>query len=162
MNKWIQFTPSRFGNFIVSFFMMQAIQLLEEAGCSKDVIIASALALFIPWKRSQDEQYHVISERISAALLDPTINSLVCAACFLAHSYESGQNKSTSIVSDVSGQYLGIMVAEHLAGSYAYFEYTRYIKHSPGIIRELENPHLIHILAGLIAGVTSRLYSEGW
>jgi phosphatidylglycerophosphatase A len=139
--------------------MTRAIQLLEEAGCSKDAIIASALALFIPWKRSQDEQYRVISERISAALLDPTVNSLVCAACFLTLSYENEQMNTTS---DVSGPYLGIMVAEHLAGSYAYFEYTRYIKHSPGIIRELENPHLIHILAGLIAGVTSRLYSEGW
>jgi len=142
--------------------MTQAIKLLEEAGCSKDAIVASALALFIPWKRSQDEQHRVVSERISAALLDPTVSSLVCAACFLTLSYEDGKNNSTSITSDVSGPYLGIMVAEHLAGSYAYFEYTRYIQHSPGIIRELENPHLIHILAGLIAGVTSRLYSEGW
>ena len=142
--------------------MPQAIQLLEEAGCSKDAIIASALALFIPWQRSKDEQYHVISDRISAALLDPTIHSLVCAACFLAHSNEGGKHMSTNIASDLSGEYLGIMVAEHLAGSYAYFEYTRYIKHSPGIIRELKDPHLIHILAGLIAGVTSRLYSEGW
>jgi phosphatidylglycerophosphatase A len=142
--------------------MTQAIQLLEEAGCSKDAIIESALALFIPWQRSQDEQNRVVSERISAALLDPTVSSLVCAACFLTLSSKSRQNKSMSTASDVSGQYLGIMVAEHLAGSYAYFEYTRYIKHSPGIIRELEDPYLIHILAGLIAGVTSRLYSEGW
>jgi len=142
--------------------MTQAIQLLEEAGCSKDAIIASALALFIPWQRTQDEQYQIVSERISAALLDPTVNSLVCAACFLALSCKHGQNKLMDTASDVSGPYLGIMVAEHLAGSYAYFEYTRYIKHSPGIIRELESLHLIHTLAGLIAGVTSRLYSEGW
>jgi len=152
--------------------MMQAIQFLEEAGCSQPAIIDSALALFIPWQRSKEEQYQAVSKRISAALLDPTVSSLVCAACFLAlswkHTQDNGAHKPDepkNVVSDAfdfSGSYLGILIAEHLAGAYAYFEYTRYLKHSPGIIGEIQDPYISHILAGLIAGVTSRLYSEGW
>lgn len=149
--------------------MTQAIQCLEEAGCSQPAIIDSALALFIPWQRSKEEQYQVVSERLSAALLDPTVSSLVHAACFLAlstrHTHDNKTNdlqKTTADASDLSGSYLGILVAEHLAGVYAYFEYMRYLKHSPGIIGEIKDPYISHILAGLIAGVTSRLYSEGW
>ena len=147
---------------------MQVIEFLEEAGCSQSAIIDAALALFIPWQRSKEEQYQEVSKRISAALLDPTVCSLVCAACFLTSS-ESKQSKQQHKAmgmepdaTDISGPYLGITIAEHLAGSYAYFEYTRYIKHSPGIIGELKSPYLTNVLAGLIAGVTSRLYSEGW
>ena len=152
--------------------MTQAIQFLEEAGCSQPAIIDSALALFIPWQRSKEEQYKIVSERISAALLDPTVSSLVCAACFLALSCKHAQDNEAneqnerknmaSEPSDISWSYLGILVAEHLAGVYAYFEYTRYLKHAPGIIGEIKDPYISHILAGLIAGVTSRLYSEGW
>jgi phosphatidylglycerophosphatase A len=152
--------------------MTQAMQFLEEAGCSQSAIIDSALTLFIPWQKSKEEQYQVVSERISAALLDPTVSSLVCAACFLALSKKYTQDNEAdepnalkctkSGVSDLSGSYLGMAVAEHLAGTYAYFEYMRYLKSSPGIIGEIKDPYISHILAGLIAGVTSRLYSEGW
>ncbi|MDR2854814.1 MAG: hypothetical protein LBV40_01470 [Methanomicrobiales archaeon] len=144
------------------------MQFLEEAGCSQPAIIDSALALFIPWQRSKEEQHQVISERIFAALLDPTVSSLVCAACFLArspkHTHEPHElkNVSADLAPDLSGSYLGITVAEHLAGAYAYFEYMRYLKHAPGIIGEIKDPYVSSILAGLIAGVTSRLYSEGW
>jgi hypothetical protein len=143
-------------------------QLLEVAGCSQADIVDAALALFIPWQRTQDEQYQAVSDRIAKACMDPTVNTLIHAACLLATvddadiSYCSISSDATADISDMSGFYLGMIIAEHLAGSYAYFEYTRYVKHSPGILGKLKSPHVAHSIAGLIAGVTSRLYSEGW
>ena len=144
--------------------------LLEAAGCSQADIVDAALALFIPWQRTRDEQYQVVSDRIAKACMDPTVNTLIHAACLLAMVPDDANTSYGSIssdagaadISDMSGPYLGMIIAEHLAGSYAYFEYTRYVKHSPGILGRLKNPHVVHSIAGLIAGVTSRLYSEGW
>jgi hypothetical protein len=144
--------------------------LLEAAGCSQADIVDAALTLFIPWQRTRDEQYQVVSDRIAKACMDPTVNTLMHAACLLGGilddaniSYcNTSSDSKTADITDMSGPYLGMIIAQHLAGSYAYFEYTRYVKHSPGILGRLKNPHLTHSIAGLIAGVTSRLYSEGW
>ena len=146
-------------------------ELLKAAGCCEADIVDAALVLFIPWQRTHAEQYQVVSDRIAKACMDPTVNTLMYAACLLATvddttcddtTFDCSISDKAADISDMSGPYLGMIIAQHLAGTYAYFEYTRYLKHSPGILGKLKNPHITHSIAGLIAGVTSRLYSEGW
>jgi phosphatidylglycerophosphatase A len=50
-------------------------------------------------------------------------------------------------------------IAECIGGTYARFEFTRYDQKKPGILSKL-GPFLDDAVAGLIAGCTSRLYSE--
>jgi phosphatidylglycerophosphatase A len=50
-------------------------------------------------------------------------------------------------------------IAECIGGTYARFEFTRYDQKKPGILAKL-GPFLDDAVAGLIAGCTSRLYSE--
>ncbi|MDD1659376.1 MAG: hypothetical protein LUP92_03935 [Methanomicrobiales archaeon] len=50
-------------------------------------------------------------------------------------------------------------IAEYIGGTCARFEFTRYDQKKPGILSGL-GPFLDDAVAGLIAGCTSRLYSE--
>ena len=50
-------------------------------------------------------------------------------------------------------------IAECIGGTYARFEFTRYDQKKPGILSTL-GPFLDDAVAGLIAGCTSRLYTE--
>jgi alpha-ribazole phosphatase CobZ len=59
----------------------------------------------------------------------------------------------------LSDEIIGMAIAECIGGTYARFEFTRYDQKKPGILSEL-GPFLDDAIAGLIAGCTSRLYSE--
>lgn len=59
----------------------------------------------------------------------------------------------------VADELLGITLAEYIAGTRGLFEYARYDEKRPGILASL-GPFLDDIIASLIGGIMSRVYTE--
>src|SRR5208337_1140132 len=103
-----------------------------------------------------------IKRRMQKYLQDPNVSSLLLGALLLEEElYE--KRKDSEIAEDpvflLSDEIIGMAIAECIGGTYARFEFTRYDQKKPGILATL-GPFLDDAVAGLIAGCTSRLYSE--
>jgi alpha-ribazole phosphatase CobZ len=98
---------------------------------------------------------------IKKHLNDPNISSLLLGAVLLEEELFSGEKPELTgdPVFLLSDEIIGMAIAECIGGTYARFEFTRYDQKKPGILSRL-GPFLDDAVAGLIAGCTSRLYSE--
>jgi len=96
------------------------------------------------------------------SLGDPNVSSLLLAAVLLEDEL-FWKTKDSPIKDDpvflLSDEIIGMAIAECIGGTYARFEFTRYDQKKPGVLRSL-GPFLDDAVAGLIAGCTSRFYSE--
>ena len=94
-------------------------------------------------------------------MTDPNISSLLLGAMLLEEEIllpaRSGDPGDPVFL--LSDEIIGMAIAECIGGTYARFEFTRYDQKKPGILATL-GPFLDDAVAGLIAGCTSRLYSE--
>jgi alpha-ribazole phosphatase CobZ len=100
--------------------------------------------------------------KIKKYLGDPNVSSLLLGAILLED--ELYHKRENSEIADdpvflLSDEIIGMAIAECIGGTYARFEFTRYDQKKPGILSKL-GPFLDDAVAGLIAGCTSRLYSE--
>jgi len=59
----------------------------------------------------------------------------------------------------VADEMLGMALVEYLAGTRGLFEYTRYDKKKPGVLKEL-GPFLDDIVGALIGGTMSKIYTD--
>ncbi len=59
----------------------------------------------------------------------------------------------------VADELLGMAIANYIAGSWGLFEYVRFDQKKPGMLRVL-GPFLDDAIGGLIAGVSSKVYSR--
>ncbi|WP_292519910.1 phosphatidylglycerophosphatase A [Methanoculleus sp.] len=142
--------------------MFEIERRLEEKGITRDNIVASAMELYVPHGIGADEAAERLDEKIGRALDDPNISSLLLGAILLEDELYV-KRKNSEIADDpvflLSDEIIGMAIAEVIGGTYARFEFTRYDQKKPGILKEL-GPFLDDAVAGLIAGCTSRLYSE--
>ena len=142
--------------------MFEIERRLEEKGITRSDIVASAMELYVPHGISADEAANRLNEKIGKALEDPNISSLLLSAVLLEDELYV-KRKNSEIADDpvflLSDEIIGMAIAEVIGGTYARFEFTRYDQKKPGILGRL-GPFLDDAVAGLIAGCTSRLYSE--
>lgn len=142
--------------------MFEIERRLEEKGITRSDIVASAMELYVPHGISADEAAGRLDEKIVKALKDPNISSLLLGAVLLEDELY-WKRKNSEIADDpvflLSDEIIGMAIAEVIGGTYARFEFTRYDQKKPGILGKL-GPFLDDAVAGLIAGCTSRLYSE--
>jgi alpha-ribazole phosphatase CobZ len=135
---------------------------LRGKGVSVDSMVASAMLLYVPHGLGPDEAAHKVREKILRYMDDPNIASLLLGAILLEDELFLRQ-KDSGIQDDpvflLSDEIIGMAIAECIGGTYARFEFTRYDQKKPGILATL-GPFLDDAVAGLIAGCTSRLYSE--
>lgn len=135
---------------------------LLERGISVDGMVQTAMLLYVSHGLSSEEAAHRIREKILKYLGDPNIASLLLGAVLLEDELYHRQ-KDSGIQDDpvylLSDEIIGMAIAECIGGTYARFEFTRYDQKKPGILATL-GPFLDDAVAGLIAGCTSRLYSE--
>ena len=135
---------------------------LKEKGISVDSMVTSAMLLYVPHGLSAEEAAHKVQEKILKYLGDPNVASLLLGAILLEDELFLRQ-KDSGIQEDpvflLSDEIIGMAIAECIGGTYARFEFTRYDQKKPGILATL-GPVLDDAIAGLIAGCTSRLYSE--
>lgn len=135
---------------------------LQEKGVSIDAIVDSAMILYVPHGLGPEAAAEKVREKILKYLGDPNIASLLLGAILLEDELLLRQ-KDSGIQDDpvflLSDEIIGMAIAECIGGTYARFEFTRYDQKKPGILGSL-GPFLDDAVAGLIAGCTSRLYSE--
>jgi alpha-ribazole phosphatase CobZ len=59
----------------------------------------------------------------------------------------------------MTDELIGMCIAEYIGGKKALFNFIRYDKHKPGIIRELD-VFLDDAVAGLIAGCMTKIFDK--
>ncbi|WP_214084295.1 phosphatidylglycerophosphatase A [Methanoculleus sp.] len=142
--------------------MFEIERRLKENGIRRSEIVAAAMELYVPHGIEVDEAARRLDEKIGKALEDPNVSSLLLGAILLEDELYL-KRKNSEIADDpvflLSDEIIGMAIAEVIGGTYARFEFTRYDQKKPGILKEL-GPFLDDAVAGLIAGCTSRLYSE--
>ncbi len=142
--------------------MFEIEQRLEGKGILRRDIVAAAMELYIPHGIDEDEAARRLDAKIGQALDDPNVSSLLLGALLLEDELYT-KRENSEIADDpvflLSDEIIGMAIAEVIGGTYARFEFTRYDQKKPGVLKEL-GPFLDDAVAGLIAGCTSRLYSE--
>ena len=142
--------------------MFEIEHRLQEKGVSLDAIVAAAMELYVSHGMDENDATQNLHKKIKKYLQDPNVSSLLLGAILLED--ELYHNRPDSEIRDdpvflLSDEIIGMAIAECIGGTYARFEFTRYDQKKPGILSEL-GPFLDDAVAGLIAGCTSRLYSE--
>jgi alpha-ribazole phosphatase CobZ len=142
--------------------MFEIEQRLQERGITLDAIVAAGMALYVSHGMSEEDATAELYKKIQKYLGDPNVSSLLLGAILLED--ELYNKRENSEIKDdpvflLSDEIIGMAIAECIGGTYARFEFTRYDQKKPGILAEL-GPFLDDAVAGLIAGCTSRLYSE--
>jgi alpha-ribazole phosphatase CobZ len=142
--------------------MFEIEQRLFEKGITLDNMVAAAMGLYVSHGMPDEQAEVEIKKKIIKYLGDPNVSSLVLGAILLED--ELYHKRENSEISDdpvflLSDEIIGMAIAECIGGTYARFEFTRYDQKKPGILSTL-GPFLDDAIAGLIAGCTSRLYSE--
>lgn len=142
--------------------MFEITERLQAKGIDEDAIVATAMELYVSHGMDNAGAAAEIRRKIRKYLTDPNVASLLLGAILLEEElYE--KRKDSEIKDDpvflLSDEIIGMAIAECIGGTYARFEFTRYDQKKPGILKTL-GPFLDDAVAGLIAGCTSRLYSE--
>ncbi len=142
--------------------MFEIAERLLEKGAGIDEIVAAAMELYVPHGVPKEDARGSIRQMIGKYIDDPNIASLLLAAVLLED--ELYWKRINSEIKDdpvflLSDEIIGMAIAECIGGTYARFEFTRYDQKKPGILGSL-GPFLDDAVAGLIAGCTSRFYSE--
>lgn len=142
--------------------MFEIEERLQKKGIGLDDVVQSAMELYVPHGIPAAEAAESIRRKIVKYLNDPNVASLLLGAILLEDELYC-RRKDSEIADDpvflLSDEIIGMAIAECIGGTYARFEFTRYDQKKPGILRTL-GPFLDDAVAGLIAGCTSRFYSE--
>ena len=142
--------------------MFEIEQRLLDKGITLDEIVAAAMGLYVSHGMADEEAALEIRKKIKKYLEDPNVASLLLGAILLEEELYT-RRENSEIADDpvflLSDEIIGMAIAECIGGTYARFEFTRYDQKKPGILSTL-GPFLDDAVAGLIAGCTSRLYSE--
>ncbi len=142
--------------------MFGIAERMEGMGIGIPSMVEAAMVLYVSHGIPPDEARGIIAGKLEKAMTDPNVSSLLLAAVLLDEEL-CARNPDTGIRSDpvflLSDEIIGMAIAEYIGGTRARFEFTRYDQRKPGILSRL-GPFLDDAVAGLIAGCTSRLYSE--
>jgi alpha-ribazole phosphatase CobZ len=142
--------------------MFEIEERLEAHGITLDAVVDAAMGLYVSHGMPEREAAIEIKKKIQKYLKDPNVSSLLLGAILLEDELYI-KRKDSEIADDpvflLSDEIIGMAIAECIGGTYARFEFTRYDQKKPGILSTL-GPFLDDAVAGLIAGCTSRLYSE--
>jgi len=142
--------------------MFGVSDMLKEKGVDMEKMLDAAIELYVPHGLTAAEARPQIEQMIERSLRDPNVASLLLAAVLLEDEL-FWKTKDSPIKDDpvflLSDEIIGMAIAECIGGTYARFEFTRYDQKKPCVLRSL-GPFLDDAVAGLIAGCTSRFYSE--
>lgn len=146
---------------------MDLLSILERRGVGMDELWSAAKELYYPnpdWDTEDIRRRFV--EHINMLRNDVNVNSMVLAAALMEdegnrdgiHGLGRGEFQKDP-VHLVADEMLGIALAQYLAGTRGLFEYTRYDKKKPGVLKTL-GPFLDDIVGALIGGTMSKIYTD--
>ena len=143
------------------------LRYLEERGITLNDLITTALELFVPHPgvETKDKAAEILQEEFLDALSDVNVSCLE-VACFRAEEdARSGlvpgltKERFMGRPGLVADELLGMTIANYIAGARGIFEFIRFDKEKPGILKKL-GPISNDAIGGLIAGVSSNMYTR--
>lgn len=140
---------------------------LDEMGAGESEMWEAASALYVP---NPDWDVETIREmfcrHLSVLRKDINVNAIVSAAINMEAMGTrdemfglDGGRFMEDPVHLVADELLGMSLSQYIAGTKGLFEYIRYDKKKPGVLGTL-GPFLDDIVASLIGGIMSRIYTE--
>jgi adenosylcobinamide hydrolase len=140
---------------------------LEERGITVEGLISAAMEMYVPHSRvSAEDAKPIFLNCLREAMDDINVNSLIMAALRLNEDGERGlipKLQAGEFKKDpihlVADEIIGISIAMHLAGYNGLFEFYRFDRKKPGILKDLP-PFVDDAMGALLAGASSRMYSE--
>lgn len=141
---------------------------LERRGISSDDIIATILELHVPHPgiESKEKAARMARKELRRTLSDVNVSALVMADL---RSEEDGKCGLVPGVSKrefekdprwlIADEVLGMAIANYIAGSKGVFEYIRFDRAKPGILKRL-GPIVDDVIAGLLGGISSNMYTR--
>lgn len=162
-----QATYDSIGRWFIANPPMDLISILERKGVDLDDLWATALELYYPNPDWDTEDIHRrFVEHINMLKEDVNVNCMIQAANLMEDEgnrdnihglgYGEFNGDPMHLVAD---EMLGIALAEYLAGTRGLFEYTRYDKKKPGVLKTL-GPFLDDIVGALVGGTMSKIYTD--
>jgi adenosylcobinamide hydrolase len=146
---------------------MDLLSILERKGVGMDELWSTAKELYYPNPAWDAEDIHRrFVEHINMLRDDVNVNSMVQAAVLMEdegnrdniHGLFHGEFKKDPMHL-VADEMIGMALAEYIAGTRGLFEFTRYDKKKPGVIKSL-GPFLDDIVGALIGGTMSKIYTD--
>ncbi len=138
----------------------EALKRLEERNISLQDLIDTAFELYEPEKTGKDEEElrSRLKELFKYYTRDKNIHFLLTASMLLEREKNRlDLEKDPSYI--ISDELIGNNIAEYIAGKKAHFNFTRYDKEKPGILKDLD-VFMDDAVAGLIAGCMTKLFEE--
>jgi alpha-ribazole phosphatase CobZ len=143
------------------------LRRLEERGISLQDLISTAMELYVPNPNFSEEEGRRIFRRcLLEAMSDINVASLLVASLRLNEDGERGlipglnsRRFRADPVDLVADEIMGMSIAMYIAGYNGLFEFYRFDRKKPGILKRLP-PVLDDVIGGLLAGASSRMYSE--
>ncbi len=135
---------------------------------SSEDVINAVLELYRPHPgvETRRKARAFLSRLLEEALEDANVNALLLASLRIEEAGRKGEipgiPKKTferDPIFLVADEIIGMAIAEYIGGTRARFEYVRFDKKKPGILKKL-GPFLDDAVCGLAAGISSRMYSE--
>ncbi len=147
---------------------MKLNKRLQRQGITLGRLIDTALEMYIhdPKIGSKEKMRRILRGEFKKTLRDINVSSLVLAGFLLEEELRKGsilgltKKKYLSDPVDlIADEMLGMQIANYISGSRSIFEFERFDKKKPGILKELP-PILDDVIAGLISGVLVKVCSR--
>jgi len=143
------------------------LKYLEARGITLKEMVDAALELFVPHPgvEMKEKAVELLRKEFFEALSDVNVSCLE-VACFRAEEdAKSGlipgltKERFLGRPGLVADELLGMTIANYIAGARGIFEFIRFDKAKPGILKKL-GPITNDAIGGIIAGVSSNMYSR--
>lgn len=143
------------------------INRLRERGITLADLIDSALELFQPHPgvETKEKALKMLREGFEQALSDINVAALVISGLRLEEDGRyglipglTGEDFKKDPLFLLADEILGMAIANYIAGSRGLFEFVRFDKIKPGILKRL-GPILDDVICGIVAGVSSNVYT---
>jgi len=144
------------------------LKRLEEWGITLDDLIETAMELYIhhPSMGSIEDVKKTLREILLETLHDVNVASLILAGKRIEEDGERGLIPGLPVnefkkdpVYILADEILGMAIANYIAGSRGIFEYYRFDRVKPGILKKL-GPFMDDVIGGLIGGASSLMYTK--
>jgi len=143
------------------------LKYLEERGITLNDLVSTALELFVshPGVETREKAADLLKEEFIEALSDVNVSCLEVACFRLEEDAKSGlvpgltRERFMGRPGLVADELLGMTIADYIAGAKGIFEFIRFDKAKPGILKKL-GPISNDAIGGLIAGVSSNMYTR--
>jgi alpha-ribazole phosphatase CobZ len=141
----------------------------RQMGITREDIVDTAMELWCPHPGVETEARarEVFSSELRHALTDPNLWVLLYVGIALERDAREGripkldpaayEKDLTFLIAD---EVLGMAVSIYVGGFKGHFDYARFDRLKPGILKSL-GPFLDDIVAGLIGGVSANMYDRG-